>query len=487
MLCNSGKAVTSASRDPQDAWRMNRRQFLKAAGAIALSLPAAGVFVGCARRALKADGVERILLMVCDSMRADHLGCYRPSQRFTPHIDAFAKSAVRFANAYAISGWTTPSNAALFTGKYPREVRARATARLNDDARTAADCFRDAGFATAGFSAQGLVSEATGLNQGFDTFVSEVWGDESVATRCIEWMRAHRNERFFALLYMMRPHWPYQPEEAGASFVVPEANVRPNIAQGWLPIDYDKRIQHVVRCPRRRREVSWPELAYLRELYKGSIASADARVGRVLDAVSHIPKLAVVLASDHGEEWLEHDGLSHQFTLYDELLRIPLIISAPGEARMRTVQVVRTQVTSLDVMPTLLALAGIEAPSGLRGMSLLPPTNLPRRPLFAEEDGWSELGVLRYGVRLGNDVLIWNLSALSDEPKPPEGGSFERYNLVKDLFQQHPQPLPDKTDPLLSLLHDFRKLTGKLSVPGERPVLDQQTKDALRAIGYIGR
>ncbi|UCH33325.1 MAG: sulfatase [Armatimonadota bacterium] len=424
---------------------------------------------------------KRFLVIVSDSLRADHVGCYGCRRGLTPYIDAFARRSVRFENAFAASSWTTPSNAALFTGMYPHEVQEPRGVRVAPEARTMAEYFRAAGFATAGFSAHVLISGDHGFRQGFRSFACKPTGDEEMTARCIKWMRANADDPFLVLLYLHDPHWPYDPEAAGASFVPRTANVSPRVAHGYIPLDPDVRVPRIVTRPTSAREISMDEVEYLHALYDGDIASVDERIGRVLEATEDVEDLAVVVTADHGEEWLDHGGLSHLYTLYDELLRIPLLVSAPGQEPGAA----SVPVSNLDVLPTLLALAGIRAPDDLRGVNLFPTENLRPRPLFAEVHGWNSRGVSRYNVRIGTQTLIRTVSELSTDP--PRRGRFERYDFVNDPGQQH--PLPPRAPgghALWRLMARFDPLAAEVRAGVHRPELDEKTAEELRAIGYLG-
>jgi len=442
-----------------------------------------GSAVSRSHHAAHVARAKHVLLIVTDSLRADHVGCYGDAERLTPSIDKLATHAVRFANAYSASSWTCPSNAALFTGRYPREVRARGTLRLSDTATTMAECFRDAGFATAGFSAHILISGEHGFAQGFQFFVCKTTQDEEMTARCTEWIGAHKDQSFFVLLYLLDPHWPYDPEKAGAYLRPRGAHIRKGIESGYLPLHPDVRVPRIVDDPHGDREISMEEVRYLHALYKGDIVSVDDRIGRVLAAVADIPELAVVMTSDHGEEWLDHGGLSHLYTLYDELLRIPLLISAPGQAA----GVAKAPVSNLDVMPTLLDLAGIAAPPGMRGMDLLPPADIPQRPLSAEVHGWDTRGISRYSVRVGSQTLIRTMSGLPFEPKPPPEGFYERYDFVKDAGEKHPMPLgAPGGDALWREMRALGSLAVEARTGAQRVKLNRKTAEELRALGYIG-
>lgn len=377
--------------------------------ALLLAAAASLVLIWTDARLLRArpPRAQRFLLIICDALRADHVGCYGSDKNLTPFIDAFAKRAVRFENAYAAAPWTLPSNVAAMTGRYPHDVQLDRFRRGRGEVPMAR-YFQAAGFRTAAFSSAGVISPVWGFARGFDSFVYRRLEDDMVANACIRWLGWHRDDRFFVLLYLFDPHWPYDPEKPGAHLIPRDAHVRKIVAQGHIPLPRTTRVPRIVRRPREEHEMSMEEVEYLHALYDGDVVSVDERIGRVLAAAAEIPGLVIVVTADHGEEWLDHGGLSHLFTLYDELLRIPLILFAPGQ-RAATMS---DPVSNLDLLPTLLSLARIDAGRELPGMSLLPVRKLSPRPLFAEVPATNPALVLRFSARQDNRVLIWTKAAL---------------------------------------------------------------------------
>jgi arylsulfatase A-like enzyme len=428
-------------------------------------------------------GAPSFLIIISDALRRDYVGCYGGTEGLTPNIDAFAKRAVRFDNAYAASSWTVPSNAALLTGRYPREVREPGRMRITRAAATMAEYLQAAGYPTAAFSAHLMMSRTYGFDQGFDSFTCKRLQDQEMGARCMKWLSEHRRGGpFFAFLYLLRPHWPYKPERAGAYLVPRRAKVRDLVRQGRIPLDPKVRVPRLVSHPRGDREMSMEEVNYLHASYKGNIVSTDARIGRVLREAAKIPNLVIIVTSDHGEEWLDHRGLSHMYTLYDELLRIPLLMAIPG-GRPR---VVTAPVSNLDVLPTVLGLAGIKAPRNLRGTNLLPFDKLGPRPLTAEVNGYNPCGVTRYSVRIGDETLICNLTGLSDEPTAPPGGRFQRYDFVRDPREQHPLPVGDRNhDALWRVMQASNPFTPQAMARAKRLRLDEKTRKDLETTGYI--
>jgi arylsulfatase A-like enzyme len=304
-----------------------------------------------------------------------------------------------------------------------------------------------------------------------------------MGARCMKWLSEHRRGGpFFAFLYLLRPHWPYKPDAAGVHLVPKDAKVRDVVRQGRIPLDPKVRVPRLVSDPRNDREMSMEEVNYLHASYKGNIVSTDARIGRVLREAAKIPNLVIIVTSDHGEEWLDHRGLSHMYTLYDELLRIPLMIAIPG-VRPR---VVTAPVSNLDVLPTVLGLAGIKASRDLRGVNLLPLEKLGPRVLTAEVNGYNPCGVSRYSVRGARQTLICNFAGLSDEPKAPAEGRFERYDFIRDPHEQHPLSLGDrKIDPLWRVMQASNPFTPQAMAHAQRVKLDAKTLEQLKATGYI--
>jgi len=328
-----------------------------------------------------------VLLISIDTLRADHVGCYGYGRATTPNIDALAREGVLFENHISSSSWTLPAHASLFTSVADSVhgcMESTGTA-LSPAFTTLAERFADAGYATAGFYAGPYLHEVFGLGQGFETYdycvddpgafsaeEVESWGLDPLAQKRShegitnpgvyragrDWIKAHKDRPFFVFLHFWDVHYDFTPP--------PPWDTRFNPGyQG--PVDG----RNFFFDPSIAPGMPEADLQQLVALYDGEIGWTDTFVGRLredLEAWGLSDDTIIVVTSDHGTEFFEHGGKGHRSTLYDELIRIPLVIWYPARLEARHVS---AQTRSIDVGPTLLELADLPAPTGIMGHSLL--------------------------------------------------------------------------------------------------------------------
>jgi arylsulfatase A-like enzyme len=319
-----------------------------------------------------------VLLIVIDTLRADHLGCYGYARPTSPHLDALARRGVRFANAHAPSSWTAASVASILTGLYPAVHGVEtSTSVLGDDVPTIAEAFRARGYATAAFSANPVfVSPVMGFARGFDRFdilhgpaVSQddaldmipvdplftrfvqVAKADRVTDAAFAWIeeQARGGGPFFAYVHYLDPHADYfPPPEYAARFGVAMDAPLAGVAQRPLLRSF-------------HAPASADDLATLIGLYDGEIAFTDEHVGRLIDEVWKrvAGPMLVVVTADHGEEFGDHGGLLHGTTLWEEQLHVPLIFAGTRIAPGRTI---RAPVSLVSVWPMLAGLTGVGTP-----------------------------------------------------------------------------------------------------------------------------
>jgi arylsulfatase A-like enzyme len=342
-----------------------------------------------AGRPRPADERPSVILVLIDTLRADHLSSYGYARATSPEIDRrLAREGVLFERAYAQAPWTLPSVASLHSGLPPAEIWASQGSRYRLPATgpLLAERFSALGYDTAAFVANPVVHAGLGYDRGFDTYYTptSVEAINSTASsapalqqRIEPWLRAHRERPFFLYAHYFDPHSPYE---------------NPDLENGRSPFfpDYRGHItgRHVHGLFLGRVQLADPvaDVAHLTALYDSEIAYVDRYVGRLLDlAAQHGDRdLLIALTSDHGEELYDHRGWDHALTLYDELLRVPLVLRWPG--RLPRGARVAAPVALLDLAPTLVAAAGGELPRAWSGSDLrsaLAPAT-PARPVFAE-------------------------------------------------------------------------------------------------------
>jgi arylsulfatase A-like enzyme len=332
-----------------------------------------------------------VVLVSGDTLRSDRLGCYgyarSDGQATSPSIDRLAAESLRFADARAVAPFTLPSHATILTGLAPRVHRVvRNGRRLQPDVHPLlAVEFARAGYATAAFTGGAFLSYEHGFHHGFDRYSildpfltdedpyreafprpgDRAFNDAAHATcdrRAIErWIDAQSGRPFFLFVHTYVAHNYHPPKAVERRFV------RGDVA--LLGRDRDlKRIDLAAAAA----GIPVPDdvARVASDLYDGAVAAADEAVGELLESLRArglLERTVVALVSDHGEEFGEHGGLLHGRTLYEEVLRVPLLLRAPGVAPA----VVGETVDQCDVAPTLRALAGLPAAPVCDGVDLL--------------------------------------------------------------------------------------------------------------------
>jgi choline-sulfatase len=345
-----------------------------------------------------------ILFVSFDALQASHVGALGYSRDVTPTLDAVAREGFSFTNTISVSSWTVPASMTWFTGVYPSEHRmtnkfavyeppVRKIANLKELAPelvTLADVMKANGYATAGFTGNAGVSGGFGYEQGFDVYHHEQgrFGsmDQSIP-EALKWLKENREKKFFLFLHGYDIHGQNTP------------------ARGYdyrfVDRDYDKKYSGSEQEQEALREEGLEKGAltlrasdarFWRAVYDEKIQRTDEKFKKFLaefDRLGLTGKTLFVLTSDHGTELYEHRRFDHGFTLYNELLHVPLFIRMPGQKEGK---VVADRVSSIDVMPTLLDLTQVrvsdKVQKQIRGRSLVAAMNgeSVSQDVFSETD-----------------------------------------------------------------------------------------------------
>lgn len=389
----------------------SRRWGRASRAAIGFLLPAivAGLLTSAVEVAQASDP-PNVLVILIDALRADHLGCYGYARNTSPVIDAVAQSGVVFENARSQASWTKPSIPSLFTGLYPIQHgvftgTSEKAARIASDVLaeghvTLAEVFKASAYHTGAFLDNVQISSTLGFAQGFDVYAEDLGTADNITQRAVEWLEATPASPFFAYVHYLDPHWPYTPP---ASYQ--EGHVRDAASVDFNSVNW----KHFERQIRSGELVLTPEdILAMKRLYDGEIRFADWGIGRLLDllrAQGRLENTIIVITADHGEEFLEHGNIGHGKSLYEEVLNVPLIIRAPGIESGR----ISALAQLIDVMPTILDLAGIPIPTGVAGRSLHKLTggaSMRPSPAFADHRPSGNRGRLMQSIRDGQFKLI---------------------------------------------------------------------------------
>jgi choline-sulfatase len=391
-----------------------------------------------------------VVLVTIDTLRADRVGAYGHAGAETRTIDRLAREGVLVLDAVVQVPQTRPSHASIFTGRYPYEhgIRDNYSAPLAAATPTLASILRQQGWDTAAFIGAYPVSRPSGLDRGFAVFDDPfAAGDTTtrqarterrareVVDKALAWLARPRTGPFFAWLHLFDPHAPYE-----------------------APAPYGPR--------------------HARDPYDGEVAYADAQLGRVLawlDEKGLRQRTLVVVTSDHGEGLGEHGEDEHMFFVYDSTLRVPLVFSWPS--RLPAGARVRGQFRSVDLLATLLELAGVPAPptSGAsRAAELRSGGRIPDNESYAE----SLYAQLHFGYAPVR-ALRGEGWKLIDVPRP------ELYRLADD--PRETRNLADERSTVAAAMRtSLQRLDRPSGAPPQLPAVDEEASERLAALGYVG-
>jgi arylsulfatase A-like enzyme len=426
--------------------------------------------------------VERVVLITIDTLRADHLGAYGGSVA-TPKLDRLAAEGVVVENAYTSVPSTGPAHASLLTGRYPWNHGTLKNAIPMDPTRpTLADWLHQRGIATAAIVSSYILHPRFGFHQGFDSYRFEpteeylwrgkqrdrFWTRGEHTTRAANaWLTEHGSEPFFLWLHYFDPHTPYHPPPGFA--VDPKE-----------PIDLDgKRVRGTGKTKDQLRRAI--------RAYRGEVAYTDFQVGLVIERLRLLDLLhrtAVIVTADHGEGLGDHGALEHGVNVFDELVRVPLLIRAPGiPAGTRLAGVAQLE----DLAPTILALYGAEPPEEIDGVDLLPwlrgeVDTPPRESVFGRRRPYAKKPD-RFFERRGDRKWIGN---------PEKSGAL--FDLGSDPRERAPKPGSGPSQALRDAIEQGAAVpedsAHRADAPGDRPSArqvdpDPEVQRALEALGYL--
>jgi arylsulfatase A-like enzyme len=440
-----------------------------------------------------APPLRLVVVYVMDALRADAVGYTGGPPGVSPVLDRLAREGVTFLRHRSVAPNTIPSTKALFTGRtfvtggdWPLEPK---------DGTTIAEIFRGAGYRTGLFSGNVYISSAFGTDRGFEHADEEVLMDEETgpngspyndnATRvhaaALRWLRSvPRGEKVFLYLHTIHPHNPYDPPEP----------FRSRYTRG-IPSRIDGSTETLSDVRKERRRVTPADQRRLRGLYTGGFAFNDAEIAGFLAGLARWAPPAetlIVLTSDHGEELFDHGGVLHGYTLYEEMLGIPLVLWAPGRLRPA---VVEEPTDTLDLHATLLSLCGLQIPREAGGRPLAAPRRGDGEYIHLAAASSTIGGI--YSARWGRWKLVW---APRFGPHWGMGDGLGRSRDPEYLFDLESDPRERVNlagegglevawlrSRLLAWVQRNRSLSAK---PPERPI-DPETERKLRALGYANQ
>ena len=442
-------------------------------------------------RTTPTQDFPNVVLVVVDTLRAESLSSYGNPRITSPRMDALAAEGTRFTHAYSAGPWTLPGTASILTGKtVPHHgLGSSSSNHLAESLETLPKVMQRSGATTGAFTCNPLITGARNFDQGFEDFTNYRWtASPDMIGDVLQWVDEHKDERFFLYVHLIDPHFPYEPSADSLA----EFGMR-------TPDDYE-------RSDLRQFMENWygagePNLEWVRatnawhlDAYDGEIWDSDRAIGQLQDRLAThglTDKTVLAITSDHGEEFLEHGWAGHHTQLWDESVRVPLILHGPG---VPVGHVVPQPVENRHIAPTLLALGGVDPVPGLLGPSLVDAQDLAllaAEPVFlmTSKGEWADLesrsrirlhefhSVIHDGFRLYNcprtlDPDVDRIARLYDLTADP--------NCEHDVLEDH----PERAEHMRQLYREWRA-RGEADRPQMMPA-EEQTHAILVDLGYVG-
>jgi arylsulfatase A-like enzyme len=423
-----------------------------------------------------AEARPNLLLISVDTLRADALSSYGAARQTTPFLDSLAAEGVRFEHAYATASWTTPSVVSMLTSSYPNRHRMggrlrgipRAWSTIPETLPNLASRLGELGYRTYGLVANTNLAPERGFDRGFDRFLCLGTADLDEVDQAFEpWIEeiVGGEGPWFVWLHLLDPHGPY------------------NGRQPWID-EYGDDHERFGFLDGMRSELlsqKAPKLLdvhmeYVRALYDSEVAATADYLKSVFERLPGSEDAFVLFTADHGEEFLDHGGMQHGRTLYDESTRIPMILRTPD--REPAGVVAEGAVSLVDVLPTLLAAAGdkpIENAVGENLLTQLGDSASNARIVVAE--------LLRGSV--DRAVMDGRYKLILTERKGQT--TAELFDLQNDPGEQH-NLVTDEAERVARLtawIEAFAATHLPLAESGESAITPEQL-EALRSLGYVG-
>jgi arylsulfatase A-like enzyme len=429
-----------------------------------------------------------IVLITIDTLRADHLSCYGYYRKTSPNIDCLAAQGIICHTVYAPSSWTAPSMASLFTSVYPvnhgvmhgfgykQGTTIRVQEVFSTNLVTLAEALVSRGYTTFGVASNYHLSEKFGFERGFDYFTCLPFLSADKVNESVHaWEDEIRNaEKFFLWVHYFDPHSPYTPHEPWIREYADQAGTTKLLDQQWnSPTDWGGEMKRL------HKDVAAAD-HYL-ALYDSEINYVDAHLGKLLERLNLDGNTLILITSDHGEEFQEHGQEGHGKNLYQETVRVPLVVKLPGHLKGT---IPDRHINLVNVMPTILDMVDISPPAEIMGTSC-----------------WREQSLLMWlkGKVTGSD-RDYSYSELDTKRSlkavfaPPwkyihdfKNGTGELYNLAADPWETHNHAgentgMRDQLrDHLLQWVETARRYpTTKYDIE-----IAPELKEQLKGLGYL--
>jgi arylsulfatase A-like enzyme len=422
------------------------------------------VGAGCApSRSDKPD----IFLIIIDTLRADHLGCYGYHRDTSPVLDSLAAEGTVFTRFQALSPWTLPSCASIWTGltvqSHMAGKRDLVTYGLHPELDNIATILKSQGYITLGFVNTILLSRNVGFASGFDHYSCAIHGHGragETVDEVIEWFYDNRGNPSpkLVVIHLFDVHAPYDPPAGFDMRYSPEGS---RGVTEW--------------CTDSLNNPNPDDLDHLIDMYDGEIAWVDSQLGRLfaeLRRTGIADNALIIVTSDHGEEFLDHGSCSHAHTLFQELLHVPLIVAGPG---IPVGIVDSVPCGQFDILPVIAGFAGVPLPEQVEGVDLF--SDPPSRRIIPAS------GVIRGHFQTGPNENFESICSVMDWPSKAIVNFKTIEEVIYDLRTDPGESAPMGMDSVLMGELEYYWSTPPLVIPPI--VFDDSVEENLHDLGYI--
>ncbi len=415
-----------------------------------------------------------IVLIIVDTLRADHLQCYGYQRDTSPNIDALSRQAILFKNAIVPAPWTSPSISSIFTSQYPAVLGFQDQAvKIHPKFLTLPKMLKQHHYTTKGIISHTFLSPGSGFDEGFDSYDDEnAKGHDHVSSpslteKAINFIEKNRYKQFFLFIHYFDPHYNYIQHEP--------TNYYPD-----YPGDLHDN-EHIEILRGKAPTMTAEDIDYIKALYDSEIRFTDEHIGKLFDklkALDLFDESLIVFTADHGEEFFERGDhwIGHTKKLYHELIHVPLIIKPAG---YKGTQVVEESVGLIDLMPTLMSHISLRIPGNYTyegsAFDLAGDEEDENDPIFSETKRLADLR-----------SATWKRWKYIHDPQTDEE---ELYDLLLDPLETN-----NAVSENMEILYQFREIIRdwdehiRSRISGSKirkPDFTKKQLEHLRSLGYI--
>lgn len=431
----------------------------------------------------RAAKARNLIMVVMDTTRADQFETFTPGNGIhTPKFDAFSKEATAFTRAYNSSNWTKPSVLSMFSGLYPATHTAtKPESNVPEGIELISEHLQKQGIRTQGFTSNPVVSEKFGFERGwddFEVFYKEEASGESMYKRASKWTEENGDKPFFLYVQTIDPHTTYAvPREYWGRYY--KKKYSGQIGESFKR-DEQKKIND------KEMKLTSDDVAWIQALYHGEISYQDEHVGYFLDqlkAQGRLEDTIVVVTNDHGEEIHDHGSFGHGWTLYEEMIRAPLLIHYPALFPKATI--VDDITEHVDLAPTLVEALGLPPMKGTEGTSFLPTLHgsveqEPRYAISISDNGKRSIHIGNWKLEItkkkGWKQLFEITSA--DAEKRDRRSDAELAGRLCEVYMGEGMATPSK-------LHRKSGVGGGTRFKAQDANMSAETRKQMEALGYL--